>query len=252
MRELRKDFNKLIMEALGVFALCYVGGWSVMWNIDDGRQVDLAGVALAHFVVLSMFIYIGFDISGSHINPAVTIALCAAGYQKKEESVRYIIAQCIGSMTAGFVLLSCRPQSLDKTVASIHQLGHPSLSPEYSQINGFFCEFIATGCLVLCVFCAGVHKKASAEITSTCVGMSLGLMILAIGNYTGGALNPCRVLGPAFFSGRLLERGFWIYYAGTIGGGLCTGLAYKYIFIESDQEKDEVVSVALKSELQRL
>ena len=247
MRDLRKDFNKLIMEALGVFALCYVGGWAVMWNIADSSKLDLAGVALAHFVVLSMFIYIGFEISGSHINPAVTIALYAAGYQKKEESIRYIIAQCIGSLSAGFVLLSTRPQALAHS-----QLGHPSLNPAYSQINGFFCEFIATGCLVLCVFCAGVHKKASAEVTSTCVGMSLGLMILAIGNYTGGALNPCRVLGPAFFSGRLLERGFWIYYAGTVGGGLCTGLAYKYIFIESDQEKDEVVSVALKSELQNI
>lgn len=250
MSDLKKDFNKLIMEALGVFALCYVGGWSVEWAING--SLDLAGVALAHFLVLSMFIYIGFDISGSHFNPAVTIALCLAGYQKKEESIRYIIAQCIGSLVAGFVLLSCRPHALDAKVSKIHQLGHPSLDPTYSQLNGFFCEFIATGCLVLCVFCAGVHKKASAEITSTCVGMALGLMILAIGNYTGGALNPCRVLGPAFFSGRFLERGFWIYYVGTILGGACTGLAYKYIFIETEQEKDEVVSVALKSELNKI
>lgn len=220
-----------------------------MWSITGG--LDLAGVALAHGIVLAMFIYIGFDISGGHLNPAVTIALCLAGYQKKEESIRYIIAQCVGSLIAGFVLLSVRPQSLD-AIAKIHQLGHPSLDPSYSQINGFFCEFIATGCLVLCVFCAGVHKRASAEATSAAVGLSLALMICAIGNYTGGALNPARVLGPAFFSGRFLERGFWIYYAGTILGGACTGLAYKYIFIESEEEKDEVVSVALQTELTKL
>ena len=245
--QIRKDFNKLIMEALGVFALCYVGGWSVEWAING--NLDLAGVALAHFVVLSMFIYIGFDISGSHFNPAVTLALCATGYQDKKEGIRYIIAQCVGSLTAGFVLLSTRPRSLDAKVASIHQLGFPSLNPNYSMLNGFFCEFIATGCLVLCVFSAGVHKKASAEVTSACVGLSLGLMVLAIGNYTGAALNPCRVLGPAFFAGRSLERGFWIYYAGTLAGGLFTGVAYKYIFIESEQEKEEVISVAIQSEL---
>ena len=133
-----------------------------------------------------------------------------------------------------------------------HQLGHPSLDPSYSEINGFFCEFIATGCLVLCVFCAGVHKKASAEVVSSCVGISLGLMILAIGNYTGGALNPCRVLGPAFFSGRVFERGSWIYYFGTILGGAFTGLSYQYIFIETEQEKEEVVSVSLKQELAKI
>ena len=130
MNSLKQDFNKLVMEALGVFALCYVGGWSVMLSING--SLDLTGVALAHGIVLAMFIYIGFDISGGHLNPAVTIALCLAGYQKKEESIRYITAQCIGSLIAGFVLLSCRPKSLDAKVGAIHQLGHPSLDPAYS------------------------------------------------------------------------------------------------------------------------
>ena len=235
------------MEATGVFALCYVGGWAVEWAING--SLDLAGVSLAHFVVLAMFIYIGFDISGGHLNPAVTIALWATGYQKKEDSIRYIIAQIVGSLIAGFTLLSTRPKALDARVAKIHQLGHPSLDPSYSEINGFFCEFFATSALVLCVFCVGVHKKASAETTATCVGMSLGMMVFAIGNYTGAALNPCRVLGPAFFSGRIVERGFWIYYLGPILGGVCTGMAYKYIFIESEEEKEELATVTLKTEL---
>ncbi len=250
MTTARKEFNKLVMEALGVFALCYIGGWSVEWALHN--KLDLSGVALAHCVVLAMFIFIGFDISGSHFNPAVTIALCLTGYQKKEDSIRYIIAQCIGSLVAGFVLLSCKPQELVNDHALDHQLGHPSLDPSYSEINGFFCEFIATGCLVLSLFCAGIHKKASPEVVSSCVGISLGLMILAIGNYTGGALNPCRVLGPAFFSGRIIERGSWIYYLGPILGGSATGLAYQYIFIESDQQKEEVVSVSLQQELAKI
>lgn len=250
MSSTKQEFNKLIMEALGTFALCYVGGWAVEWNIHG--SLDLPGVALAHFVVLSMFIYIGFDISGSNFNPAVSIALMLTGYQKSNDTIRYIIAQCVGSILAGFALLTARPHSLDAKVASIHQLGHPSLDPTYSQLNGFFCEFFATGCLVLCVFCAGIHKKASAEAVSTCVGMSLGLMILAIGNYTGAALNPCRVLGPSILSGRFMERGFWIYYIGTIAGGACAGIAYKYVFIEDDLEKEEGISTAIKAELNKI
>ena len=246
----QKNFSKLIIEALGVFALCYVGGWSVEWAIHG--SLDITGVALAHFIVLAMFIYIAFDISGGHLNPAVTTALYITGYHSKEDTIRYIIAQCIGSMVAGFTLLSCRPAAFQDTVIKMGQLGHPSLPADLSQITGFFCEFIATGCLVLTVFSTGLHKKANPEIVSTCVGMSLGLMIFAIGNYTGGALNPCRVLGPAFFSGRLLERGFWIYYAGTIGGGAFVGWTYKYLFIQTEEEKQEVISVAMPSELNKL
>ena len=250
MSSSRKEFNKLLMEALGVFALCYVGGWSVEWAAHN--KLDHSGVALAHCVVLAMFVFIGFDISGSQFNPAVSIALYITGYQKKEDTVRYIIAQVCGSMVAGFVLLSTKPQELSNDHNLDHLLGHPTLDPTYSELNGFFCEFIATGCLVLSVFCAGIHKKASAEIVSTCVGVSLGLMILAIGNYTGGALNPCRVLGPAFFSGRVFEKGAWIYYLGPILGGSFTAMAYQYIFIETDQQKDEVVSVSLKEELAKI
>ena len=250
MTSSKKEFNKLIMEAMGVFALCYVGGWAVQWAIHS--QLDLAGVALAHAVVLGLFIFIGFEVSGSHFNPAVTIALCITGYQSKDEAVRYIIAQGIGSLLAGFVLLACQPLSLSNDNALGHQLGHPSLDPQYSQINGFFCEFIATSFLVLSVFSAGVHKKASAETVSASVGLSLGLSVLAIGNYTGAALNPCRVLGPALFSGTIVERGFWIYYLGPIIGGAFTGIAYKYIFIETDEEREEVVNVSLKEELAKI
>lgn len=266
--------QKMAMEALGVFALCYIGGWAVQWALKG--SLDLTGVALAHCVVLALFIFIGFEISGSHFNPAVTLALIATGHQDYLEGAFYILAQFGGSFLAGLVLLLSRPSSLEtalKEVGHPHQLGHPSLSPDNSQFLGFLCEFLATACLVFTVFSAGVHKQSSAEAVSSSVGLSLGLMILAIGNYTGGALNPCRVFGPALFSGAILQTtqnnaqnnaqnaqnlaflSFWIYLAGPILGGLCAGLFYEWVFIRNDEriireqqiKEEEIQSIELQS-----
>ena len=229
---LSKDNQALIMEALGVFALCYVGGWAVEWNIEGASNVT--AVALAHGFVLGLFVYLGASISGGHLNPAVTFSLFLTGFIKVEQCIKYILAQIAGSFVAGFVLFIMRPQVFEITRAA-RQLGHPSLPEDVDTSIGFACEAMAAGTLVLCVMSAGVHRKASAEITATMVGCSLLLGVLSIGNTTGAALNPCRVIGPAFFSGRLIERGSLVYYFGPVVGGSLTALLYKYFFMEYEE-----------------
>lgn len=226
---LSKDNQALIMEAIGVFALCYVGGWSVQWAIEGAANVT--AVALAHGFVLGLFIYLGASISGGHYNPAVTFSLFLTGYVTVETCIKYIISQIVGSFVAGFVLFLMRPTIFAKT-RDARQLGHPSLPDDVDTSVGFCCEAIAGGMLVLCVMSAGVHKKAPEATTATMVGASLLLGVLSIGNTTGAALNPCRVLGPAFFSGRVFERGALVYYFGPIVGGAVAALQYKFFFME--------------------
>lgn len=226
---LSKEVQQLVMEALGTFALCYVGGWSVEWSFSG--QASVTAVALAHGFVLGLFVYLGASISGGHYNPAVSISLYITGYQKLEDTIRYILAQCGGSILAGIVLYCLRPNWL--IAMKTAQLGHPSLPDNVDTTVGFICEAIAAGTLVLCVFSAGVHKKAPDAVTATMVGCSLLIGVLSIGNTTGAALNPARVLGPAILSGRVGERGHMIYYFGPIVGGMVASLLYKYFFIKT-------------------
>lgn len=226
---LSKDNQALVMEALGVFALCYVGGWSVEWSIEGKENVT--AVALAHGFVLGLFVFLGASISGGHFNPAVSFALFFTGYMKIEQFLKYIFAQICGSFLAGFVLFLMRPTVFDKT-RDARQLGHPSLPDDVDSSIGFTCEAVATGTLVLCVMAAGVHRKAPETTVATMVGASLLLGVLSIGNTTGAALNPCRVIGPAFFSGRIIERGSLVYYFGPIVGGAVTAGLYKFFFID--------------------
>ena len=222
-----KEHQQLIFEALGTFALCYVGGWSVEWSMNN--QASVTAVALAHGFVLGLFVYLGASISGGHLNPAVTIALCITGYHKVQDAIMYVLAQLGGSIVAGVCLFILRPNFMLESKQSL--LGHPSLPPNVEPIIGFLCEAIATGMLVLCVFSAGIHKKAPEAVVGTMVGASLVLGVLSIGNTTGAALNPARVFGPAILSGRVGERGHMIYYFGPISGGIVAALFYKFFFI---------------------
>lgn len=226
---LSKDNQALIMEALGVFALCFVGGWAVEWSIEGGENVT--AVALAHGLVLGLFVFLGASISGGHFNPAVTFALFLTGFVKVEQCIKYILAQTAGSFIAGFVLFMMRPQIFAKT-RDARQLGHPSLPDDVDSSIGFTCEAIAAGTLVLCVMSAGIHRKAPETTVATMVGASLMIGVLSIGNTTGAALNPCRVIGPAFFSGRLIERGSLVYYFGPVVGGAVTAMLYKFFFMD--------------------
>ena len=226
-----KQYQALVMEALGVCALCFVGGWVVQWSIEG--KANLTAIALAHGFVLGLFVYLGASISGGHFNPAVSISLLFTGYMRLEDCIKYIIAQVAGSFAAGFLLFLMRPEVFEKSRAG-YQLGHPSLPDDVDSSIGFTCEAIATGTLVLCVMSAGIHRKASEQTIATMVGSSLFIGVLSIGNITGAALNPCRVIGPAFFSGRFIERGSLVYYFGPVIGGVVTAWLYQKFFIDED------------------
>ena len=238
--------RKLIMEALGVFALCYVGGWSVEWALVN--KASTTAVAIAHGLVLGLFVFLGGSISGGHYNPAVSIALCVTGYQRLEETMKYVLAQFGGSMLAGIILFMMKPDWLTSRKEGL-LLGHPSLPDDVDTLTGFVCEAVATGFLVLCVFAAGIHRKAHDGVVATLVGSSLMLGVLSIGNVTGAALNPCRVFGPAMFSGRVGDRGHMIYYLGPIFGGVATGVTYKVLFIVGGKKIGEFARKDDKREL---
>ena len=227
-----KANKQLLMEGLGTFALCYIGGWA--GEGTEQQSANLTGVALAHALVLGLFVYLGASISGGHYNPAVSISLFVTGHQKLEDTIKYILAQFGGSILAGIALYALRPhwQKEIPMATNTLRMGHPSLAPGVEPIHGLIFEAIATGTLVLCVFSAGVHRKASDATVGFMVGCSLLIGVLSIGNLTGAALNPARVLGPAIITGKVAEKGHMIYYFGPIIGGLVTSKTYDYFFIK--------------------
>jgi len=235
----------LIMEMIGVFALCYVGGWAVLTTIPgpiDPAMIQnaalsgngpfvapsaggsLTSVAIAHGVVLAFIIMVGAPVSGGQFNPAVTVPLIALGELNAVKGAVNIVGQLIGSVLAGVAIRFMR-KNLQKDDAAYNRFmdnlsGYPSLNKHMNdQVwKGFFLEMIAVTMLCYAVM-GGIKNGYCSVAIGASVGMVLCFSILSIGNFTGASLNPFRTLGPALFEEDFFRKGWWIYYTAPFVGG---------------------------------
>lgn len=214
-----KKVNLYIAEALGTFALVFVGTGSYLMAVS-GTDIGIFGVALAHGLVLMAVVYSFGMISGAHVNPAVTFAMWISGKMETWEGLKYILAQLLGAVFASLaikVFLIYPPTEL---------LGTPMLAKQITLWQGLAIEAILTFFLTWVVL-ATTDKKFPPAASGLTIGLTLTFGILVAGALTGGALNPARAFGPAVVSG------YWtnhlIYWAGPLLGALLAAMMNKLL-----------------------
>ncbi|MCK6457866.1 MAG: aquaporin [Phycisphaerae bacterium] len=232
--------SALLGEAIGTFALCFIGGGAIClsaWKPDAG--IGLAGIALAHGLILSIAVSAMMNVSGGHINPAVTIAMLATGRISLVGAIRYIIAQLLGGTVAGLALVAIYKgmalPNLDFLAAC--GLGTPSYDPKTVSVSvAILAEAIMTFLLLYAVFATAVDPRAP-KIGGFGIGLTVAADILVGGPITGASMNPARTFGTgivAAMTGRLDV--FWsqqpVYWIGPIVGGLLAGVLYDRLIIE--------------------
>lgn len=208
--------TSLIAEFIGTFALIFIGAGA------GALDIGVVGVAFAHGLVIVSFAYAYGHISGTHINPAVTIGVWAAGKIDTVRALSYVVVQLLGGIAGAFVLawvLGPRGGTLGATV----------LGEGMTTTSGLVLELILTFFLANVVLNAGVSGKATIP-AGLAIGLTLTFAILMGGPLTGGSLNPARTLGPAVATGNYAD--IWIYFVGQILGGVIAGLLYKGVFEE--------------------
>lgn len=214
---MNKLSTSLLAEFIGTFALIFIGAGAGALGVGG-----LVGVALAHGLVIVGFAYAYGHISGTHINPAVTLGLWAAGKIDTTRALAYVAVQLLAGIVAAFVLawvLGERAGTLGATV----------LSDGVSTTQGLVLELIMTFFLVNTVLNAAVSGKGGAA-AGLAIGFTLVFCILMGGPLTGASLNPARTLGPAVATGNYAD--IWLYFVGPIAGGVIAGLLYKTVFEE--------------------
>ncbi|MBL8092168.1 MAG: aquaporin [Anaerolineales bacterium] len=227
-------FNSKIFfaELIGTFALVFVGAGAGM------AGAGLLGVALAHGLVVATFAYTFGYISGTHINPAVTLGLWANGNIKFDQALTsYWLPQLIGAAMAGFFLnLTTTYTSLN--IADGATVGYLTNS---SPILAVIVETILTFFLVNAIFHNAVGGKSGA-FAGLVIGLTLVVSILAGGALTGASLNPARTFGIALFSNPSLTdfNTYLIYLMGPFMGSISAVLSYRLF---TDADKEEAVSI---------
>lgn len=204
----------LVAEFTGTFALIFVGAGAVAVGVGG-----LLGAALAHGLVVLGLVYAYGHISGTHINPAVTISMLIAKQISAATAASYILVQLLGGTAAAFVLRYVLG-------GSDSGLGVTILADGVSPARGLFIEAILTFFLVNAVLNTAVSGKAGS-LAGVAIGMTLISVILMGGPLTGASLNPARTLGPAIATGNFAD--IWLYFVGPVLGGVVAALLYNTV-----------------------
>jgi MIP family channel proteins len=218
--------TSLLAELIGTFALVFIGAGAGALGIGG-----LVGVAFAHGLVVIGFAYAYGHISGTHINPAVTLGVWAAGKIDTARALSYVFFQLLGGILAAYTLywvLGGAETGLGATHLQ-HGLVVGNATIAITPAVGMVLEAILTFFLVNAVMNAGISGKATIP-GGLAIGFTLVFCILMGGPLTGASLNPARSLGPALATGDFSD--LWVYFVGPILGGVIAGLLYKGIFEE--------------------
>ncbi len=219
----------MLAEALGTLLLLFVGTGAIISTafVHSPSGSQLLIVALAHGIALAIAITAALAISGGHINPAVTIGMLVARRIKVTDAVGYIVAQIVGATLAILLLMLMLPSSLGTTVT----WGLPSLSSSTTVVQGIMIEAMITFFLVFSVFMTAADQKIGSKIGGLGVGLTLVVLILFAGPFTGAAANPAVFMGPAIATGNFTN--WYVYWIGPLLGGIVAALVCEYLLIRA-------------------
>jgi aquaporin Z len=190
------------------------------------------GISFAFGLTLLAMVYAIGNISGCHINPAVTIAMLVAGKIKLRDAAAYIIVQCIGAIIAAGVLwaIATGRAGYSLAVTGLGQNGYGAQSPGgYSLVACFIAEVVLTALFLFVIF-GSTSKNAPQGFAGISIGLSLVFIHLVGIPITGTSVNPARSLGPAVFVGGEALSQLWLFWVAPIIGGVLAAVAWKYIF----------------------
>jgi aquaporin Z len=217
--------NKYLAELLGTFILLFCGTGAVIIDQQFNGAVTHIGVAITWgFIVMAMIYALG-DISGAHMNPAVTIAFTIAGRFQAKQVLPYIISQVAGALLASITLHYLFPanETLGTTL------------PAGSEMQSFILEFLLTFFLMLVVINVATGSKEQGMFAGLAIGSVVLLEAMFAGPVCGASMNPARSMAPAFISGH--TEHLWIYIVAPTAGAAFAIPIYKILHYNKQLSK---------------
>lgn len=198
--------NRYVAELIGTFALVFCGTGAIVINEQTNGAVSHVGIAITFGLIVMAMIYSLGNISGAHLNPAVTIAFTFAGRFKLKQVFPYITSQLAGAFLASITLKYLFPSN--------ETLG--ATLPAGTEMQSFILEFILTFFLMLVIINVATGSKEQGMFAGLAIGSTVLLEAMFAGPVSGASMNPVRSISPAIVSGHLEH--LWIYIVAPIAG----------------------------------
>lgn len=200
--------RKCVAEFFGTFALVFAGTGAIVIDGVSGGVITHAGIALTFGLMVLAMIYTIGDISGAHLNPAVTLGFFAARRFPGRAVIPYVISQLLGATAASLLLHFLFPQ--DRTLGMT--------LPASGLVQSFVLEVALTFILMWVILSVSTGAQEKGITAGIAVGSVIALEGMFAGPISGASMNPARSLGPALVS--LHFDGLWIYFAATTLGAV--------------------------------
>ena len=200
--------KKYAAEFIGTFALVFAGTGAIVINEISHGAITHVGIALTFGLIVLVMIYTLGDISGAHINPAVTIGFWLSRQLAGREVLPYIVSQSAGAVAASGIVRLLFPDN--------RLLG--ATQPAGAALQSFVLEFLLTALLMFVILGVSTGAREKGITAGIVVGSVIALEAMFAGPISGASMNPARSLGPALVSGQIAN--LWVYLtAPVIGAG---------------------------------
>ena len=218
-----QSIKKYIAEFIGTFVLVlFACGTAAVVGCSAENGTGYLLTALAFGLVIVAMAYSIGNISGCHINPAVSIAMLVSGKMNIKDFIGYIVAQFLGATAGAGVLMAL--------VGKESGLGANALYNDSIGLS-ILVEIILTFVFVIAIL--GVTSKIeNSAVAGIVIGLSLTLVHILGISFTGTSVNPARSFGPALLVGGDALADVWVFIVAPLIGGVLAALVYKFLASE--------------------
>lgn len=225
--------KKYVAELIGTLVLVLMGcgsavfAGSIAGTVGDG--VGTLGVAFAFGLAVVAMAYTIGNISGCHINPAITMGVWLSGRMKTKRAMMYMLFQVVGGIL-GALLLSLL------VATGAHEgptlTGANSFAPEHMW-QAFLAETVFTALFVWVVLGTTDEKKGAGNMAGLVIGLTLVLVHIVCIPITGTSVNPARSIGPALMEGGQAMGQLWLFIVAPMLGGTIAAGVWRFIKSEA-------------------
>ena len=198
--------NRYLAEGIGTFALVFAGCTAIVVNDTYPDSLGHIGVSLVFGMIVMAMIYSLGNISGAHINPAVTLGFFFAGRLDKKLVLPYILSQLCGAVFAAMLL---------KVIFPEHQTLGATL-PTVAISQAFIIEVVLSFLLMFVILNVSTGHMEKGIMAGVAIGGTVAMDALIGGPMTGASMNPARSFAPALVSGQF--QSLWIYVSAPVVG----------------------------------
>lgn len=227
MDEVKQMLRRCLGEFCGTMALVFAGTGAIVVNDVQHGAISHVGIALTFGLVVMAMIYAFGDLSGAHLNPAVSLGFWVARRLPGRDLVPYVASQISGALTASGLIALTFPE---------HRTLGATLPSRALPVT-FLWETLLTFLLMLVIIRVAIGSKETGTMAGVAIGSTVCLEALFAGPITGASMNPARSFAPALVSGQF--DGLWLYLTAPLLGAVLAIGAWRLMLSPARQEKTQ-------------